>query len=203
MSLLNENRLRDKFLGCLFGVALGDCLGIPHEFTYGRLKYSDQITQYAQLARGQVSDDTEMMLALALSIKQSKGYNTDQAVVEYCRWANSGVFDLGINTRTLFRQMLDSPKRMLSAYQVSYQNDFTQRSQAQWSQSNGCLMRAAPLLFIPKQYKAWREDCKTSNPHPVCIDASDVYFRMLHSLLEEKNDPLSPDWDLTVNYKLL
>ena len=169
-------------LGMLYGLAIGDALGVPHEFTYGRIPYSDTV-------KSPVSDDTEMMMALLGTLVECGGeYKKDKVIVSYCRWASSGVPDIGINTANLFMHPSKIPEKILAYYRTNYD------SSPHTSQANGCLMRAAPLALLPKSLKIWREDCALSNPHPVCMEASDIYFRMLHALLTSTNDPLSIDW---------
>lgn len=66
-------------------------------------------------AVGQVTDDTEMALALALSLAESGGaFDERRAVAHYIAWANSGCWFLGNNTRKL-RAAMPGPSRRKAA----------------------------------------------------------------------------------------
>ena len=85
----------------LIGLALGDALGVPHEFPrvnrapftgelYIRTKHSSRFQGVRVLAAGQVSDDTELTLALARALVDGDGYWCPSRVVSwYMTWANS------------------------------------------------------------------------------------------------------------------
>lgn len=203
----------DKVLGMLLGVALGDALGAPHErsgkrwapqFT-GRLEHP--VTQFRRFQGrqfcgvvGQVTDDTEMTIALARSILAESGaeldaapgaapgaapvaalvakYSPERAAAHYMEWANSRCPFLGTNTRELF-------------VGVKTQKGFRARLAGkraaprwEWSQSNGCLMRAAPLAVLQEGWaRAVTADCSLSNFHPTCVDATVAYVGALRALL--------------------
>ena len=175
---------KDRLLGCLWGAALGDALGAPYEFRYGRMPYKDQITnESTSLSLGQVTDDTEMMLALAQSLRENDKYVRESAIRAYCDWATSDVPDIGANTRSLFlhpKGHLDQVK----AYEQSYKLFVSDQPEEKWSQSNGCLMRVMATALLPREQAAWLQDCMLSNPHSICQEAVDFYMCMLHSCLD-------------------
>lgn len=202
----------DQFRGLLYGVALGDALGKPYEFRYGRMPYSPQ------LSSGQaryISDDTEMMLALLKAIRISsvkKGfldYNREDAIYEYILWSKSDVEDIGGNTRTLFFHPITRGKdHAVKMYERVF-DELTSHPKEKWSQSNGCLMRCAPLAFFIGSERSslidvpeWIQDCEISNPHLLCLHVTDLYFRMIRNLLLAKSkdsrgynpEPLTPSW---------
>lgn len=90
LTQLNRNLLRDKTLGSLHGVFIGDALGLPIE-TMGPIEirdtfgYVDSFIQnknhkwknIAKRSAGTWSDDTQLTLALMDSITRSTGYNPD------------------------------------------------------------------------------------------------------------------------------
>lgn len=177
---------RDRVRGMLFGVALGDALGAPHEFRHqvpldrytGRVEHPLTLTsrykgRFTGVV-GQVTDDTEMMIALAMNIRPYRS-----AVMSYLEWANSGCPFMGRNTRALFQGV-----KTLPGYQARMRSIMA-RPADEWTQSNGCLMRAAPLATMPDD--RWREaalaDCRLSNPHPVCVNSVIVYLTAARALL--------------------
>jgi ADP-ribosyl-[dinitrogen reductase] hydrolase len=95
----------------LMGVFVGDALGAPHERRYkaqytGRIEHRAKIgSRYhptIELAVGQGTDDSEMVLALLRCLISHRGYDRDKVVLAYMQWANSGGRMLGKNTRQLF-----------------------------------------------------------------------------------------------------
>lgn len=186
---LRRNRVR----GMLLGGALGDALGAPHEFRNqvslarytGALEFPLWICRRFQGGRltgsvGQTTDDTEMTIALAETLVQNHAYDRDKALMAYLAWANSRCAFLGYNTRKLLNGV-----KTVKGYQARW---YALRAQPPtlWSQSNGCLMRCAPLAVLPEG--EWRAaatlDCNLTNFHPVCVNAVTVYLRAARELLE-------------------
>jgi len=118
-------RCVNKMDNVLLGVCVGDALGAPLEFLR-RLPTGDEIANALLMKGGgiigvhpgQVTDDSEMMLCLYKSIVTE----TD-AFSLYKQWMYSGPIDMGTTTR-----------RALNGIEPTYE-----------SQSNGALMRCAPI----------------------------------------------------------
>lgn len=181
---------KDRIKGMFEGLALGDALGVPHEFRYNRnIAYTGVIeyrpryisrfqgTRYTEI--GQCSDDTEMTLILARSLLKNKGYKKDDIILDYEQWANS-TFMLGKNTRALFCGV-----KTVAGYQKRYDKIFSNDTD-KWTQSNGSLMRCSPLALL-SGYNEVIEDCKLTNPHPVNLDANIIYITTLRYLLQGYN----------------
>lgn len=183
----------DKILGMLYGVALGDALGAPHEFKTsipvtkytGELVYQLAVPSRFQGTRkgviGQVSDDTEMTLALAKSIIENNGYNRDQVILAYEDWANSKPM-MGKNTRRLF-QGVKTIKGYEQRYNKALQEDLEE------VQSNGSLMRASPLaIFINlddlDSFSPVVTDTRLTNPNRINEEASLIYTSAIAMALE-------------------
>lgn len=176
----------DKIKGMLYGGALGDALGAPHEFKYsrplseyqGRLIYQPTTISKFQGKRegvvGQWTDDTEMTLALAQALLVGQGYNRDIVIDFYEKWANSKPFGMGKNTGKLFRGV-----KTVSGYENRYKKlDLTN------NQSNGSLMRAAPLALLVSlddldTFNFVIEDVNLTNPTPINREASIIYITAL------------------------
>lgn len=183
---------RDRIRGMLLGAALGDALGAPHEFATseplsrysGRLELPLTVHRRFQGGKltggvGQVSDDTEMMIALASSIVQHSGYDRATACQNYLDWANSRCPFMGRNTRALMYGV-----KTIQGFETRWRA-LRAEPQVQWSQSNGCLMRASPLAALPEA--DWRaaatQDCLLTNFHPVCTESVRAYVGAAHRLL--------------------
>jgi len=185
---------KDRVRGMLFGVALGDALGGPHEFRYqvplGKyhgivehpLEYIPRYQRRLVGNVGQITDDTEMTITLADSILLNDCYDRETTTMAYMAWANSGMRLMGTNTRSLFANIktFKGFESRLRAKRAAPQDE--------WTQSNGCLMRCTPLAVLPedKWFTAAVMDCGTTNPHPVCVDGVLAYLTAARALLAGK-----------------
>ena len=185
----------DRIQGMLFGVALGDALGGPFEFTRRhdwQKDYTGLLDRPLTIMRrfqggkkvgvlGQITDDTEMTIALASTLENHGSYNQKAAAMSYIEWANSGCLSLGRNTKALFVGI-----KTYSGYRGRHDKIFSAPI-SEWTQSNGCLMRASPLALIAedtKRHAAVSADCSLTNPHPTCVISTQVYIALLHCLLQ-------------------
>lgn len=173
----------DSIRGSLYGLALGDALGAPFEFKVsipnskyrGIFEYDTIIPSRWQAPRyikaGQVTDDTEMTLAL-LSSLSSNGWEYDRnlVILSYEAWANSKPVGMGKNTRELFQGV-----KTIRGFEKRLEK---QSVEGRISQSNGFLMRSSPLALLFDN-EAVIEDCKLSNPHSICLDTNLVYVNAL------------------------
>ena len=173
----------DTLKGMLWGAAVGDALGTPHEFRTGvKLSEYTGLLEFAPISQsrwqgrrrgvvGQYSDDTEMTLALATSLATFETYVKEGAVLEYLKWANSGSPFMGRNTRALLKGV-----KTVRGYEARFEKTFGNTAQETWTQSNGCLMRCSPLAVLGEEAaNAARVDCAITNPSPVCLDACEAY----------------------------
>lgn len=188
-------------LSMFYGGALGDALGVPFEFRYsisvskynGKLEYKPMLKSRFQGVRygvvGQVSDDTEMTIALAQSIVNAGGkYSRDEAILQYIDWANSRPLGMGVNTRKLFGGIKSKGKRAIATYEKHRSKRFDPTHKDGISpkdaQSNGSLMRCAPLALSPgKNYENVIADVDLTNPNDVNREAGVIYVKLLRELL--------------------
>ena len=141
---MNEVSTRDRFRGCLLGLASGDALGTTLEFEPpGVFTPIDDMVGGGPfgLEPGQWTDDTSMALCLATSLLEGGGFDPMDQMERYVRWweegylsSNGECFDIG-NT---VADALISFKRTGEAYSGS-----TDRMSA----GNGSLMRLAPVTM--------------------------------------------------------
>lgn len=114
-----------KKLGAIYGVAIGDALGAPHEFTRAKpkLEYTGILADEDVFVRfrfatmkipaSSVTDDTEMMIQLLTSILETGRYSEDAAIINYLAWANLKETPLGKNTRALMKGVKGSERDRL------------------------------------------------------------------------------------------
>lgn len=97
---------RDRYIGCLVGLAVGDALGAPLEF----VSRAEVVSNYGEVREmigggwldveaGEWTDDTQLALALAESIASKQGINPRDIVRRFVEWAARRPKDIGNITR--------------------------------------------------------------------------------------------------------
>lgn len=191
---------RDRELGMYWGVFLGDALGAPFEHVGMEGKYRGLI-EYPLIQRsryqgkrvgniGQVTDDSEMMIALYNSLASEGryrgarplkgGYDREETILSYLDWANSGCPFMGNNIRSLLHGV-----KTVKGYENRMKKK-TEEEDLNSLQSNGCLMRCAPLATLrgkKRRANAVTLDCSITNPNETCIQAVGYYIETLHNIL--------------------
>jgi len=197
---VNELELFTMFCGGF----VGDALGFPFESnTYGRpaidyhgkLEYKPVImkkTGKKYGVKGQVSDDSEMTLALLRSIVENKGkYNRDTAILAYGDVVNTRSPGIGKNIKKLFtgiKNVEEFDKRYKNHFNPENKNGIDPRK----AQSNGALMRCAPLALVPgNNYRNVIMDTNLTNPNDTSREASVIYIKLLRGLLFNNEDYLN------------
>lgn len=127
---------RSRRFGALFGLAVGDALGATLEFAFAGTVPPHEVSKAMTMpgggchgvAPGQVTDDTELALALASALAgsvASDGFPRDRVEAAYRAWFASDPFDVGATCGAAFGSRYSGASAS--------------------SQSNGSLMRIAPL----------------------------------------------------------
>ena len=139
---MGEITTRDRFRGCLLGLAAGDALGTTLEFKRpGTFQPIHDIIGGGpfRLQPGQWTDDTSMALCLAASLIESGEFDAMDQMQRYVRWWQEGYlsstglcFDIG----TTIRSALSRFRNTGEAYSGSTEA---------MSAGNGSLMRLAPV----------------------------------------------------------
>ena len=133
---------RNRFRGCLIGLAVGDALGMTLEFKRpGAFKPIKDMVGGGlfRLKPGEWTDDISMALCIAESLIECKGFDPADQMRRYLRWyregylsSNGRCFDIG-NT---VRQALTRFERIGEPF-----SGFTDSQSA----GNGSIMRLAPV----------------------------------------------------------
>lgn len=136
---------RDRFLGCLLGLACGDAVGTTVEFS-SRGSFPPVTDMVGggpfNLNPGEWTDDTSMALCLAASLVYRQGFDPVDQMNRYCNWCSVGYmssngrcFDIGVTVSlALERYLKDS-------------NPFAGDSDPETA-GNGALMRLAPAAMF-------------------------------------------------------
>lgn len=136
---------RDRFRGCLLGLAAGDALGTTLEFrSPGTFAPIDDMVGGGpfRLQPGQWTDDTSMALCLAASLVERGEFDARDQMERYLRWYRDGYFsstgrcfDIG-NTTAAALESFERTGDPLSGPTGPY------------SAGNGSLMRLAPVAMF-------------------------------------------------------
>lgn len=138
----------DQLLGGLFGLCIGDALGVPYEFTERntlRNNPAKDMIGYGTHFQppGTWSDDSSLTFCLAESLCYGLNYN--DIAKKFCSWLNDGywtphgqIFDIGKTT-------LKAIKRMESGVDPLFAG-----STGELDNGNGALMRILPIAFYLK-----------------------------------------------------
>ncbi len=139
---MSETTTRDRFRGCLLGLAAGDALGTTLEFEPpGAFDPIDDMIGGGPfgLEAGQWTDDTSMALCLATSLIEMDGFDPTDQMRRYVRWWNDGYlssigvcFDIGNTTADALSRFERTGDPYSGPTDVN-------------SAGNGSLMRLAPV----------------------------------------------------------
>ena len=140
--------LRERYRGCLLGLAVGDALGTTLEFTRpGEFEPIDDMLGGGPfgLVPGQWTDDTSMALCLAESLISCNGFDPVDQLERYTRWHKEGHLS---STGTCF----DIGGTVLNALKKFEQTRAPYcGSEDPHTAGNGSIMRLAP---VPLFYRA-------------------------------------------------
>ncbi|MCY7379484.1 MAG: ADP-ribosylglycohydrolase family protein, partial [Gemmatimonadaceae bacterium] len=173
--------MRDRHVGALVGLAVGDALGTTLEFKApGTFQPIDDMIGGGpfNLKPGQWTDDTSMAVCLAESLLECGGFDAEDQMRRYVRWWDEGYwsstgkcFDIG-NT---VRASLSAFKRTGKGFSGST---------SEMSAGNGSLMRLAPvpMVFAADPALAIRmsgDSSRTTHGAAAAVDACRYYAGLI------------------------
>ena len=157
----------------MYGLAIGDSLGVPYEFRERNTFKCDGMRGYGthNQPAGTWSDDTAMSLATLDSLTACNGVvDCEDLLARYRSWLHDGkytpdrkVFDCGITVSTALRTGHGLGRT--------------------WDNGNGSLMRVAPCAFFPLSDDDVRRVSKVTHAHEISMTACAQYVRILKALL--------------------
>ena len=176
---------RDRFAGCLLGLAVGDALGAQVEFM-ARGTFPPVTDMVGggphQLPAGAWTDDTSMALCLAESLLECRGFDARDQMNRYLKWLNEGYlsstgrcFDIGRTTLRALR------------FYESGGSPFAGSTGGRTA-GNGSLMRLAPvaMAYYPDRDKVIEmcgESSRTTHGAAACVDACRLFGGILWKAL--------------------
>ena len=147
--------LQDRYRGVLLGLACGDALGGPVEF----LSREEIATQHPDglrdfigggwlaLVPGEITDDTQMTLAIARSLAERGDVDMDDIARRFVAWAAADPKDIGLTTRAAIEALRRGVDWREAGTHVS---GYASGNAA----GNGAVMRCAPVALRFRRDKA-------------------------------------------------
>lgn len=193
---MGEVATRDRFRGCLLGLAAGDALGTTLEFIPpGSFEPMDDMVGGGPfgLEPGQWTDDTSMALCLATSLLECNGFDPTDQMQRYVRWWREGYlsstgecFDIGVTTSGALSRFMRH-------------GDPHAGSEDPSSAGNGSLMRLAPVPMYyandpPEAVAMAAESSRVTHAAREAVDACRYFASLLVGALggADKQALLSP-----------
>lgn len=194
----------DKWKWVLLGHLCGDAAGATLEFFKGG-EIDDDVARHAMympgggalnVARGQITDDGELTLALYHTLTNSHGtmFPLDDIANAYIEWYKSFPFDVGFTCRRAFG-MVSRCESMQSIGLAMIHNSLKVNIA---SKSNGALMRAAPIAIWGAKHNLTtdqiatyaRLDALMSHPNTTCQDANAIYCIVIAYYVNGSSAPM-------------
>ena len=174
----------------LFGVAVGDALGVPVEFKSRESLSGNPVTEMTGFGThkqppGTWSDDSSLTFCLAEALTQ--GYDLNTIGQNFVNWyfrdhwtAREEVFDVGRGTG-------EAIVRLFRGIQPERSGDT-----AESSNGNGSLMRILPLVFwlqpkpLPERFEITRQVSSITHGHIRSVIACFYYLEFARQILEDR-----------------
>lgn len=192
----------NKVIDALLGVAIGDAVGVPYEFSSREqmeLNPATGMIGYGMynLPKGTWSDDSSLTFCLAESL--IKGYDLKDISENFIKWkhdaywtARGVVFDIGITTSNAIVRLVDL---------IENDNAVALEKQRgcgdEYENGNGSLMRIIPLLFfikgkpIKQQFDTIWAVSALTHRHIRAAMSCLIYLKLAEKLLEGKEKDVS------------
>ena len=175
-------KIKDRIAGCLWGQAIGDALGLGTEFMSRdevSHNYPEGLSNYSQIGEdfGRWTDDTDMMLCIAMAIIADKDVKPKTIAHNFKEWYKSSPVDIGVTTA-----------KILSLYE--YEGSPFEVARMMWKRSgknnagNGGVMRTSVVGL-------WNEDvaenaeriCRLTHADPRCAGSCVIISDLINSLV--------------------
>lgn len=172
---------RDRAIGAMVGLAVGDALGAPVEFCQ-RGRFTPVTTMTAggkfKVRLGEWTDDTAMALCLADSLIECRGFDARDQMERYWRWGNEGYN----STRKRAFGVGKTVAKAMSKYRRT--GDPFAGSDDPLSAGNGSIMRLAPvvLYYLARPDEAIRfaaESSRTTHQAEEAIQACQLMAHVM------------------------
>ncbi len=184
-------KTRNHYLDVLFGVSIGDALGVPVEFKSRKDIAQKPVTDMIgygtyNLPPGTFSDDSSLTFCLAEGLIQE--FDLNNVGQNFVNWYNQNywtpygkVFDIGNTTR-------EAINRLSKNIRLDLAGSFDEESNG-----NGSLMRILPLVFhirdkpIKERFEITKQVSSLTHAHIRSVIACFYYLEFAKQIIEGKN----------------
>ncbi len=191
---MNNTEYSDRILGCLYGQAIGDALGLGSEFmnkTEIKEIYPNGLSRYEDILqdshrnrwqKGAWTDDTDMMICILKAYENGK-FNIKKVAQNFKDWFNGEPLGIGGHT-----------------FKVLCMSDYVQQpemcSKLWWelsrkqSAANGALMRTSVVGLLSKGDVIEQAEtiCKLTHYDPRCVGSCAIAVSIIHNLVWGKRE---------------
>jgi len=193
---MDENK-RNKVLGCLFGQAVGDALGMGAEFLDKEgvaKRYPNGLRHYDDISYsigrgfrpGDYTDDTEMMESIVYSVNKEGKYDLMDIAQYFRRWYEYGPKDCGLLTS----RVLSNPRYRLDPLDVSRT---TWEEENRNAAGNGGVMRTSVIGCFKGDIEEMAAGvCRLTHYDPRCVGSSVIVSMAIHQLIYNDHT-MTPD----------
>lgn len=164
---------QDKLKAVIYGLAIGDALGVPYEFQQRDTFTCTRLTGHGthNQPAGTWSDDTALSLATLDSLNKCDGkVDTTDLMIRYKMWLEYGMYMPDGNT-------YDSGITVATAIRSGHGCDGLDDN------GNGSLMRMAPCAFYHLSDDGIRQVSAVTHAHEISLTACVQYVRILEGLV--------------------
>ena len=185
------NNMKDKIRALLFGVAVGDALGVPVEFRSRKTVRKNPVTEMTGYGSynqppGTFSDDSSLTFCLAEVL--TDGFDLSKLADTFLKWRDKNywtplgdTFDIGISTSRALSRLAQGISPLSSGCIEEGAN------------GNGSLMRIAPLVFyikdktVSERFEIARQVSAITHAHIRSVIACFYYLEFALQLLNGKD----------------
>lgn len=179
---------KERALGCLYGQAIGDALGLGTEFLPKKdvqKTYPHGLKRYEQIIRdnhrkrwpvGAWTDDTDMMLCILRAFFQGT-IDVHKVAENFKDWFNGEPMGIGSHTFKVL-SMTDYVEKPEQCSELWWKLSHGQ------SAANGALMRTSVIGLLPQNYIELTEQiCELTHFDPRCVGSCVIVTEIIHHLL--------------------
>ena len=170
---VDHNTYNKKLYDAMFGLAIGDALGVPYEFKRRGTFVCQDMTGYGthHQPEGTWSDDTSMALATLKSLKDRNGkVDLKDIRKNFLAWLNDSAF-------TANGELFDIGNATYRALRTGRSSNGVRDN------GNGSLMRILPLAFVDCTDDEIRAVSSITHGHWISTEACVIYVHIARRLM--------------------
>ena len=183
-------KIKDRIAGCLWGQAIGDALGLGTEFMSRDEvlhNYPDGLSEYSQIVQdfhrerwnqGDWTDDTDMMLCIAMAIIADKDIKPNTVAHNFKEWFCGTPMGIGQMTNTVLG-LYDYESDPEKAAEIVWDSMYGRNNAA-----NGGVMRTSVVGLWNENVAGNAERiCRLTHADPRCVGSCVIISELINSLV--------------------